>query len=101
MSHNHRPPRYPRSPFAPFSLFAPAALIEAVERLAAVTGSGHAEWEWLRAVNEHLVRVYRLVQAHPDDPVFDDPTGQAIPAFLAAAEKYLRQSRQCPLRDML
>jgi hypothetical protein len=79
---------------------APEALIDALERLSVVTGSRRAELEWLRAANEYLIRVYRLVKAHPDDPVFPDPTGQAIPVFIAAAEQYLRQSRQWPLRDM-
>jgi hypothetical protein len=76
-------------------------MIDALQRLAVVTGSGRADSELLCGVNEYLIRVYRLVRAHPDDPVFPDPTGQAIPAFVAAVEEYLRQSRQWPLRDML
>jgi hypothetical protein len=83
------------------ALPAPVALIDALQQLAVVTGGGRAEGEWLQAANEYLIRVYRLVRAHPDDPVFPDPTGQAIPAFVAAAEEYLKQSRQWPLRDML
>jgi hypothetical protein len=82
------------------SLVAPEALIGALEQLSVVTGGKRADVEWLRAANEYLIRVYRLVRAHPDDPIFPDPTGQAIPAFITAAEKYLRQSRQWPLRDM-
>lgn len=83
------------------SLTAPAALIEALEQLAAVTGSGSGDGEWLRAANEYLIRVYRLVKAHPNDPVLPNATGDAIAAFLASAEAYLKQSRQWPLRDML
>ncbi len=101
MSRYQRPPRFPRSPFAPFSLVVPGGLIDAMDRLAAVTGGGCANSEWLRAANEHLIRMYRLVSAHPDDPVFPDPTGEAIPAFVAAVEEYLKQTRQWPLPDML
>jgi hypothetical protein len=86
---------------APLSLVAPAALIATLERLAAVTGGASGDGEWLRAANEHLIRVYRLVKAYPDDPVFPDATGEVTTAFLASAEAYLKQTRQWPLRDML
>ena len=101
MSCNHRPPRSHRCTLALLSLAAPAALIDALERSAVVTDGGSGDGEWLRAANEYLIRVYRLVKAHPDDPIFPDPTGQAIPAFLASAEAYLKQTRQWPLRDMI
>jgi hypothetical protein len=66
-----------------------------------MTGSGSADAEWLIAADEYLIRVYRYVMAHPDNPSFTDPTGQVIPAFITAAEDYLKQSRQWPLKDML
>lgn len=100
MSCNHRLPRFTRCPMTPLTFAAPEALISALERLSVVTGGKCADGEWLRAANEYLIRVYRLVRAHPDDPIFPDPTGQAVPAFVAAAEEYLRKSRQWPLRDM-
>ncbi|HVK17497.1 MAG TPA: hypothetical protein VM533_11165, partial [Fimbriiglobus sp.] len=65
MSYNHRPPRYHRCPMAPLHLFVPEALTAALERAAAVTGGGRGDGEWLRAANEYLIRLYRLVKAHP------------------------------------
>ena len=90
-----------RGPVTPLVFFAPEALAAALDRLAALTGSKQAGAELLRAADEYLVRVYRLVKAHPDEPIFDDPTGLAVPAFLAAVEAYLKRSGQWPLRDML
>src|SRR5947209_8101794 len=96
-----RKPRYPvggnghrtsgrsRVPTAPLFCAAPASLAAAFERLAALAGARGGAEELLRAADEYLVRAYRLVRAHPDVPVFDDPTGTAVPAFLEAAEAYL------------
>lgn len=100
MSRNRRPPRHARGPFARATLVVPEALIEAMERLAAATGRS-ADAEWLRAADEHVIRVYRLIAAHPDEPAFPDATDQAIADFVAAARTHLRRSRQWPLRDML
>lgn len=78
-----------------FCCRASLALFAAFEHLAEVRGSRPGT-ELLRAAEDHLVRLYRIIRDDPSSPLLD---AEHVPAFLSAAEAFLKEANRWPLPD--
>lgn len=84
---------------ASFTCRAPLTMGLAFTRLAKITGSTKPGTELLRAAEDHLLRMYRLIRDNPDSQLIRDLTGNGVSSFLAAVEAYLKEMSMWPLAE--